>query len=253
MKRVLSSTTDLDLRVFVVDDCSSDGSGMALDQLASEDSRITVLHHTANRGKGPLFAPLSRLPRCNLKLAIIQDAADFEYDPNDYSCISAPLVRGSTDAVFGSRYMNRNERQVQRYWHSLGNSMLTTCFNIFHDAHLTDMETCYKAMPLRLLKSLRLTTDRFGIEPEIAARLVAVRARMMEVPISYHPRSYCDGKKDRMERWVRSHLLNTSELQFMGYDTCHDAAMLRHLAMAEAPRYQQAVAREIKVLGNASP
>ena len=72
--------------------------------------------------------------------------------------------------------------------------MLTTCFNIFHDAHLTDMETCYKAMRYSF-QSLRLTTDRFGIEPEIAARLVAVRARIMEVPISYHPRSYCDGKK----------------------------------------------------------
>jgi glycosyltransferase involved in cell wall biosynthesis/phospholipid N-methyltransferase len=241
-RRILASPVDMELRLFVVDDHSSDSSGAILDRLASGDPRITVLHHPVNRGKGAAIR--TAIDAAEGDFAIIQDA-DFEYDPADYPRIAAPLLRGDTEAVFGSRYLNGNERRVLHYWHSLGNALLTTFFNIVHNMHLTDMETCYKAMPLKLLKSLRLTTDRFGIEPEIAARLIAVRARIIEVPISYSPRGYQDGKKigwrDALEAFY-------CIIKFKYFDAvpCVDAGMVRHLAMAEAPRYQQAIAREIQ-------
>lgn len=242
INRVLSSPNEVEVRIFIVDDCSSDGSGAVLDALALENSRIRVLHHKKNQGKGAAIR--TAISAASGDFAIIQDA-DFEYDPNDYSRIIAPLISGAADAVFGSRYLSGNERQVRGYWHSLGNSLLTTCFNIVHDAHLSDMETCYKAMPLRLLKSLRLTTDRFGIEPELAARLIAVRARIVEVPISYNPRGYSDGKKIGWKDGLEAIYLI---IKFKYFDAipCFDAAMLRHLAMAKAPRYQKAIAQEIE-------
>jgi SAM-dependent methyltransferase len=232
----------MELRIFAVDDHSSDGSGAVLDRLAAADNRITVFHHPINRGKGAAIR--TAIQAAEGDFAIVQDA-DFEYDPSDYPRITAPLLRGDADAVFGSRYLNGNERRVLHYWHSLGNAMLTTFFNIVHNMHLTDMETCYKAMPLRVLKSLRLTTDRFGIEPEIAARLIAVRARIIEVPISYSPRGYHDGKKiGWRDAFDALYLI----IRFKYFDSvpCVDAGMVRHLAMAEAPRYQRAIAREIQ-------
>lgn len=240
--RVLSAPNEVDVRIFIVDDCSSDGSGEVLDALALENPMLTVLHHRKNLGKGAAIR--TAISAASGDFAIIQDA-DFEYDPNDYSRIIAPLINGAADAVFGSRYLSGHERQVRGYWHSLGNSLLTTCFNIVHDAHLSDMETCYKAMPLRMLKSLRLTTDRFGIEPELAARLIAVRARIVEVPISYNPRGYGDGKKIGWKDGLEAIYLI---VKFKYFDAipCFDAAMLRHLAMAKAPRYQKAIAQEIE-------
>lgn len=241
INRVLASPNEVELRVVIVDDCSSDGSGAVLDALALEDSRITVLHHRTNQGKGAAIR--TAIDAATGDFAIIQDA-DFEYDPNDYARIIAPLLTGAADAVFGSRYLSGMERQVRGYWHSLGNGFLTTCFNIIHDAHLSDMETCYKAMPLKILKSLRLTTNRFGIEPELAARLIAVRARIVEVPISYYPRGYGDGKKIGWKDGLEAIYLI---VKFKYFDSipCLDAAMLRHLAMAKAPLYQKAIAREI--------
>jgi glycosyltransferase involved in cell wall biosynthesis len=242
IKRVLASPVAMELRIFAVDDHSSDGSGAVLDRLAAVDNRITVLHHPINRGKGAAIR--TAIQAAEGDFAIVQDA-DFEYDPSDYPRIIAALLRGDADAVFGSRYLNGNERRVLHYRHSLGNAMLTTFFNIVHNMHLTDMETCYKAMTVRLLKGLRLTTDRFGIEPEIAARLIAVRARIVEVPISYSPRGYQDGKKIGWQDALEAFYLI---IKFKYFDAvpCVDSRMVRHLAMAEAPRYQQAIAREIQ-------
>jgi 2-polyprenyl-3-methyl-5-hydroxy-6-metoxy-1,4-benzoquinol methylase/4-amino-4-deoxy-L-arabinose transferase-like glycosyltransferase len=242
VKRVLASPVNMELRIFIVDDCSSDGSDAVLDRLAAADSRITVLHHTTNRGKGASIC--TAIEAAEGDFVIIQDA-DFEYDPADYARIVAPLLRGDADAVFGSRYLNGNERRVLHYWHSLGNAMLTTFFNMVHNIHLTDMETCYKAMPLKLLKNLRLTTDKFGIEPEIASRLIALRARIIEVPIRYNARNYLEGKKIG---WRDAVDALYATLKFKYFDTvpCTDAGMVRHITMAGAPRYEQAIASEIK-------
>ena len=242
IERVLASPVNMELKLFVVNDASHDGTGKVLDRLAAADTRITVFHHDVNRGKG--MATRTAIQAAQGDFAIIQDA-DFEYNPNEYQRIVAPLLRGDAEAVFGSRYLDGHERRVLRYWHSKGNALLTTFFNIVHNMHLTDMETCYKAMPLRLLKNLRLTTDRFGIEPEIAARLVAVRARIIEVPISYNARSYQDGKKIEWRDAIDA-LCLTIKFKYFDRVPCIDAGTVRHLAMAEAPRYQHAIAHEIK-------
>jgi 2-polyprenyl-3-methyl-5-hydroxy-6-metoxy-1,4-benzoquinol methylase len=242
VKRVLAAPVNMQVRLFVVDDCSSDGSGAVLDRLAIADSRIRVLHHAVNRGKGAAIRTAIEAARGDF--AIIQDA-DFEYDPADYARIVAPLLRGDADAVFGSRYLNGNERRVLRYWHSLGNALLTTFFNMVHNVHLTDMETCYKAMPLKLLKNLRLTTNKFGIEPEIASRLTTLRARIIEVPVRYSARTYLQGKKIGWRDAVDA-LYVTLKFKYLDTVPCIDAGMVRHLTMAGAPRYQQAIACQIK-------
>jgi SAM-dependent methyltransferase len=126
-------------------------------------------------------------------IAIIQDA-DLEYDPNEYPKVVAPILAGDADAVYGSRFASSEVRRVLFFWHSLGNKLLTTLSNMANDLNLTDMETCYKAVKGDLLKSLRLTSDRFGFEPEVTARLAHAGARIYEVPINYYGRTYAEGK-----------------------------------------------------------
>ena len=242
IQRVLAAPIEMDLRLFVVNDASTDGSGAVLEKLAAQDTRIQVLHHPINRGKGAAIR--TAIAAASGDFAVIQDA-DHEYDPNDYPQILAPLVRGDAEAVFGSRYLNGAERQVLGYWHSRGNGLLTTFFNIVHNIDLTDMETCYKAMPLTLLQSLRLTRERFGIEPEIAARLAMLRARIIEVPIRYSPRSYQEGKKIGWWDALDAFYL-VLKFKYLDVIPCIDTGMVRHLAMAEAPRYQAALAESMQ-------
>jgi len=124
---------------------------------------------------------------------LVQDA-DLEYDPGDWPVLLQPIVDGRADAVFGSRFLGGTHR-VLYYWHSVGNGLLTTFSNMLTNLNLTDMETCYKAVRGDFARSLPLTADRFGFEPEITARLAQARARIYEVPISYSGRTYAEGKK----------------------------------------------------------
>ena len=191
VRRVLASEPGVPVELVMVDDCSTDGSGEIAEKLAASDERIRLIKHEVNRGKGA--AVRTAIAAAAGTIAVIQDA-DFEYDPNDYAALIAPLLAGKADVVYGSRFLKGTPDNA------LGssvaaNKILTKLSNLVNGLRLTDMETCYKAVRTDLLKGLHLTSDRFGIEPEITARLAQAKARIVEVPISYLPRSYAEGKK----------------------------------------------------------
>jgi glycosyltransferase involved in cell wall biosynthesis len=189
LKRV--QAVDVDKEVVVVDDGSSDGTRELLAGLAAADDRLRVVLQDANRGKG---AALRRgFAEARGEVVIIQDA-DLEYDPADYPALLEPIERGVADVVFGSRFLGGPHR-VLLFWHSVGNRVLTTLSNMLTNLNLTDVWTCYKVFRAEVLESLALREDRFGFEAEFTAKVARGRWRIYEVPISYHGRTYHEGKK----------------------------------------------------------
>ena len=175
----------------IVNDASTDGTAAVLDELAS-DPRIKVLHQERNQGKGA--ALIRGFASATRDYVIVQDA-DFEYDPDEYPAVLAPLAAGRADVVYGSRFMG-SAGPVRYFRHEMGNKVLTFFSNFFSDIHLSDMETCYKAFRRDVVANLNLTSARFGIEVEITAKLARSRQlRLWEVPISYQPRRFDEGKK----------------------------------------------------------
>lgn len=191
VRRVLASDPGVPLELVMVDDCAADGSGEIARRLAGSDGRIRLVCHDRNRGKGA--GVRTAIAAATGTIAVIQDA-DLEYDPAEYRKLIAPILAGEADAVYGSRFLGGAPKKA--LGSSLfANKLLTGLSNLVNGLRLTDMETCFKAVRTDLLKGLWLTSDRFGIEPEITARLARAHARIVEVPISYSPRSYAEGKK----------------------------------------------------------
>ena len=183
--------TPIRKEIICVDDYSTDGTRDRLQMLYDSGYIDRLILQPKNGGKG--LAIRTALAASTGDVVIVQDA-DLEYDPQDWPALLQPLIDGKADACFGSRFLGGPHR-VLYYWHSVGNSLLTTFCNMLTNLNLTDMETCYKAVRGDLARSLVLTSDRFGFEPEITARLAQRDARIYEVPISYAGRTYTEGKK----------------------------------------------------------
>ena len=176
--------------VILVDDGSSDTSVSIAQGI--RDSRIIVKSKSKNEGKGSAIRDGFQI--ASSPFVIIQDA-DLEYDPRDYSRLLKPLMEGNADVVYGSRFLSSGERRAVYFWHRVGNNLLTLMSNLFTNIDLTDMETCYKVMKTSVAKQLVIKEQRFGLEPEMTARLAKMNLRIYEVPISYYGRTYEEGKK----------------------------------------------------------
>jgi glycosyltransferase involved in cell wall biosynthesis len=178
------------LEVIVVNDCSTDTTKAKLDSLGAVPD-LVVVHHEVNKGKGAAIR--TGQARVSGDVVVIQDA-DLEYSPDEFPKMLKPIEDGRADVVYGSRYSGR-EILVDSFWHYLANKCLTTFSNMLANVHLTDMETCYKMVNASIFKDLTLECNRFGIEPELTAKLARRRCRIYEVPISYEARWYDEGKK----------------------------------------------------------
>lgn len=183
----------VDLEMVVVDDGSKDGTRDVLRRIeASGEFPMVYVEHEVNRGKGAALR--TGFDRAGGDIVLVQDA-DLEYDPREYPILLQPILDDQADVVYGSRFLSGPHR-VLFFWHSVGNRFLTLLSNMLTDLNLTDMETCYKVFRIEVLRSMKLRSNRFGIEPEMTAKIAKGKTwRVYEVPISYHGRTYAEGKK----------------------------------------------------------
>lgn len=185
----------IDKEIIVVDDGSTDGTREFLQQLqpcaTSGTGKIRVLFHAQNRGKGAALR--TGFEHARGKIVLVQDA-DLEYDPQDYPVLLQPILSGVADVVYGSRFLGGPHRALL-FWHYVGNRTLTLLSNMFSNLNLTDVWTCYKVFRREVLDAITLREDRFGFEPEVTAKIAKGGWRVYEVPISYHGRTYKEGKK----------------------------------------------------------
>jgi glycosyltransferase involved in cell wall biosynthesis len=188
-------------QIIVVDDCSRDGTRELLRELADRETDLTIVFHEQNQGKGAALR--TGFQHATGDVVIVQDA-DLEYDPEQYPALLQPIVEGNADVVFGSRFIGEAHR-VLYYWHSVANKGLTLLSNMFTNLNLTDMEVCYKLFRREIIQNISLKSNRFGFEPEVTAKVARFQmptedgrtrpCRIYEIPVSYHGRTYREGKK----------------------------------------------------------
>ena len=181
-----------DYEIIIVDDCSKDTSKSILLERLKNKTNSTLLFHEINSGKGAAIR--TGIAKTTGDIVLIQDA-DLEYDPKDYTTLLSPFVYKNADVVYGSRFKGEVAR-VLYFWHYMGNRFLTFLSNMFTNLNLTDMETCYKAFRGEIIRNMILKSNRFGIEPEMTAKIAKIKGiHIYEVPISYFGRTYDEGKK----------------------------------------------------------
>lgn len=183
---------ELSKEIIIVDDCSTDSTWSILSEINELHSNVFIFAHKKNQGKGAALR--TGFEKVTGDFIIIQDA-DLEYDPSEYPLLLDPLMNDRADVVYGSRFLGGSAHRVVYYWHSVGNRFLTTLSNMFSNINLTDMETCYKAFRKEILEQVVVRENRFGFEPEITAKVSKLHCRIYEVGISYHGRTYEEGKK----------------------------------------------------------
>ena len=232
----------MEREIVIVDDCSTDGTWDILQRLAARFDEIRLYQHVRNCGKGA--AVRTAIEKASGDFALIQDA-DLEYDPSEYPRLLRPLLDGHADAVFGSRYMAGEQTRVLPFWHSMINKGLTLVSNMFCNLYLTDMETCYKVFRTDLLKSIPIRSNRFGFEPEIVMKSAKRKFRIYEVPISYHGRTYEEGKKINWKDGVKA--LGVI-LKFWLIDDLYSAPYGRGVLnnLTGTPQYLSWLARKIR-------
>jgi glycosyltransferase involved in cell wall biosynthesis len=182
--------------IIIVNDCSTDGTRAIAERLAAENSRVKVANHAANAGKTEALKTGFALTTG--QIVIVQDA-DLEYDPAEIGDVIAPILEGHADVVYGSRFLVRKASRVLYFYHYLANKGLTFLSNLCTNINMTDVETCYKAFRGEIIRNMTITSSGFGFEIEVTAKVAKLGVAIYEVPISYHGRTYEQGKKIGMK------------------------------------------------------